>query len=148
MDSADDLLIGEVDGELESVMQQVDRRAMGAIDPNAADAAAGPLTADVAQVCPARLRSFLSCGACRAATKGYGLTEKRHRLSGAAPITQTDQRRRWRSTTPKTRRELDKRFVNNAQARRASRCASSLWSGGTSCLSLDSGKVRTCFSNG
>ena len=41
MDSGDDLLIGEVDGELESVLQQVDRRALGAIDPNAADAAAG-----------------------------------------------------------------------------------------------------------
>ena len=48
MDSADDLLIGQVDRELESVMQQVDRRAPDDIDPNAADAAVGPLTADVA----------------------------------------------------------------------------------------------------
>ena len=59
--------------ELESVMQQVDRRALDDNDHNAADAAAAPLTADVAQVCPARLRSFLSCGTCRAAKTGYGL---------------------------------------------------------------------------
>jgi len=44
----------------DSALQQMERRALGAIDPNAADAAAGSLTADVAQVCPARLRSFLS----------------------------------------------------------------------------------------
>ena len=54
MDEADDLLINQVDEELESALQQMERRALGAIDPNAADAAAGPLTADVAQVCPAR----------------------------------------------------------------------------------------------
>jgi hypothetical protein len=48
MDEADDLLINQVDEELESALQQMERRALGA------DAAAGPLTADVAQVCPAR----------------------------------------------------------------------------------------------
>jgi hypothetical protein len=54
MDEADDLLINQVDEELESALHQMGRRALGAIDPKAADAAAGPLTADVAQVCPAR----------------------------------------------------------------------------------------------
>ena len=50
MDSSDDLLIGEVDGELESVMQQVDRRAMGAIDPNATQVPTG-ISAEPSQVC-------------------------------------------------------------------------------------------------
>ena len=34
MDSADDLLIGEVDGELESACQAAERQALGDIDPN------------------------------------------------------------------------------------------------------------------
>ena len=95
MDASDDLLIDELDDELESELQQMERRALEAIDPNVADAAAGPLTAGVAQVCPARLRSFLSCGACRAATEGCWLTGERPRRFGAAPITQTAQKRRW-----------------------------------------------------
>ena len=54
MHESDYLLVNQVDEELESALQQMERRALGAVDPNAADAAAGPLTADVAQVCPAR----------------------------------------------------------------------------------------------
>jgi len=55
MDSSDELLISEVDGELECVLQQADRRALGAIDPNAADAAVDALYNPRAeQVSPAR----------------------------------------------------------------------------------------------
>ena len=64
MDAANDLLINQVDRELQSALQQMERRTLGAIDHNAADAAAGTLTVDVAQVCPARLRSVLSCDTC------------------------------------------------------------------------------------
>ena len=54
MDSTDELLISEVDGELECVLQQADRRALGAIDPNAADAAADAFNPRAEQVSPAR----------------------------------------------------------------------------------------------
>ena len=41
MDSTNDLLINEVDGELESVLQQADRCTLGAIDPNTAKSKLG-----------------------------------------------------------------------------------------------------------
>ena len=55
MDSTDELLISEVDGELECVLQQADRRALEDIDTNAADAAADALNPRAEQVSPARL---------------------------------------------------------------------------------------------
>ena len=55
MDDPDDLLISEVDEELESALQQADRRALGDIDTNTTDAAASAPNAIVVQVCPARL---------------------------------------------------------------------------------------------
>ena len=39
MDPGDDSLIDELDDELKSTLQQVDRRALEGIDPNATDAA-------------------------------------------------------------------------------------------------------------
>ena len=64
MDDPDDLLISELDEELESALEQADRRALGDIDTNTADAAASAPNANVVQVCPACLWSFLSCGRC------------------------------------------------------------------------------------
>ena len=55
MGSEDDLLISEVDEELESALQQADRRTLGDIDTNAADAAADALNPRAEQVSPARL---------------------------------------------------------------------------------------------
>ena len=55
MDDPNDLLINEVDEELESALQQADRRALGDIDTNTTDAAACAPNAIVVQVCPARL---------------------------------------------------------------------------------------------
>ena len=99
MDEADDLLINQVGEELEPALQEMERRALRAIDPNAADAAAGPLTADVAQVCPARFAIVceLWCMQSR---------NKRTRADGEEALPGA-----------------------SAQAQRSSRCASSLWSG-------------------
>ena len=82
MDPGDDSLIDELDDELESTLQQVDRRALEGIDPSATDAAQLTVVQPLVQVCPARLSSFLSCVVCRSTPKGGGLTGSRPRRSG------------------------------------------------------------------
>ena len=131
MDEADDLLINQVDEELESELQQMERRALGAIDPNASDAAAGPLTADVAQVCPACFAIVFELWCMQSRSKMIRPDgEEASPFRGGAD--NPDGSKKKVETTLKTKRKDDKRFVSNAQARRASRCTSSLWSDRTS----------------
>ena len=148
MDPGDDSLIDELDDELESTLQQVDRRALEGIDPSATDAAQLTVVQPLVQVCPARLSSLLSCVVYISTPKGGGLTGRRPRRSGVAPTTQTARQRRLRSTTPLTKRKRGERFVSNVRPQKRSRCTSSLCSDATSWRRSGSGEDRLCSRNG
>ena len=92
MDPRDDLLIDELDDELESTLQQVDRRALDGIEPIATDAAQLTVVQPVVQVCPARLSSFLSCVVCRSTQKAAGLVSLARWLAGIDRQRKRDER--------------------------------------------------------
>ena len=140
MDPGDDSLIDELDDELESTLQQVDRRALEGIDPSATDAAQLTVVQPLVQVCPARLSSLLSCVVYISTPKGGGLTGRRPRRSGVAPTTQTARQRRLRSTTRRRRSRLVERRTSSGDLRQRKISRSSSSSGAKSWRSLAGGQ--------